>query len=115
DFRPEYMQIGEFTRSLPGETKVLACTATATPVVRDEILAKLHLGPETAQIVRGFARPNLRLRALEAGPPRERRDHTDALLRESIGRPGADRGAAIVYAPTRKITEQEAERLQKAG
>src|SRR5690606_25899509 len=50
DFRPEYMQIGEFTRSLPGETKVLACTATATPVVRDEILAKLHLGPETAQI-----------------------------------------------------------------
>ena len=115
DFRPEYMQIGEFIRGLPGETKVLACTATATPVVRDEILAKLHLGPETAQIVRGFARPNLRLRALEAGRPRDRRSHIDDLLRESIGQPGAEQGAAIVYAPTRKITEQEAERLQKLG
>ncbi len=115
DFRPEYMQIGAFIRGLSGATKVLACTATATPVVRDEILAKLNLGPETAQIVRGFARPNLRLRALEAGRPRERRGHIDALLREAIGRPGAAEGAAIMYAPTRKITEQEAERLQKLG
>ncbi|MCA9683569.1 MAG: DEAD/DEAH box helicase, partial [Myxococcales bacterium] len=31
DFRPEYMQIGEFIRTLPGQTLVLACTATATP------------------------------------------------------------------------------------
>lgn len=118
DFRPEYMQIGEFIRSLHGDTRVLACTATATPVVRDEILARLHLGPETAQIVRGFARPNLRLRAVEAGGPRERRGHVDALLHEALGRPGATSpgaGAAILYAPTRKITELEAERLQKLG
>jgi ATP-dependent DNA helicase RecQ len=115
DFRPEYMQIGEFIRSLPKSTKVLACTATATPIVRDEILARLHLGPETHQIVRGFARPNLRLRALEAGPPRERREHLDALLAETIGRPGRAQGSAIVYAPTRKLTEQESERLQKLG
>ncbi|HLT40738.1 MAG TPA: RecQ family ATP-dependent DNA helicase, partial [Enhygromyxa sp.] len=115
DFRPEYMQIGQFIRVLSGTTRVLACTATATPVVRDEILAKLHLGPETAQIVRGFARPNLRLRAIEAGGPRERRGHVDALLREALGRPGSAGGAAILYAPTRKITELEAERLQKLG
>ena len=115
DFRPEYMQIGQFIRGLSKTTRVLACTATATPVVRDEILAKLHLGPETAQIVRGFARPNLRLRALEAGPPRERRTHLDALLREAIGRPGSANGAAILYAPTRKISEEEAERLRKLG
>jgi ATP-dependent DNA helicase RecQ len=115
DFRPEYMQIGAFIRALSGRTRVLACTATATPVVRDEILAKLHLGPETAQIVRGFARPNLRLRARAAGLPRERRDHLDALLREALGRPGSARGAAIIYAPTRKLTEEEAERLQKLG
>jgi ATP-dependent DNA helicase RecQ len=115
DFRPEYMLIGEFIRSLPSTTKVLACTATATPVVRDEILARLHLGPKTAQIVRGFARPNLRLRAAEAGPPRERRGRIDELLRSALGRPGAEQGAAIVYSPTRKITEQEAERLQGLG
>jgi len=115
DFRPEYMQIGEFIRTLPPSTKVLACTATATPVVRDEILAKLHLGSETPQIVRGFARPNLRLRAIEAGGTRARQAEVDALLREALGRPGHDQGAAIVYAPTRKITEQEAARLGKAG
>ena len=42
---------------------VLACTATATPVVRDEILARLGLGADTPQLLRGFARPNLALRA----------------------------------------------------
>jgi ATP-dependent DNA helicase RecQ len=115
DFRPEYMQIGEFIRSLPTSTKVLACTATATPIVRDEILARLHLGSETPQIVRGFARPNLRLRAIEAGPARERREHLDALLAQAIGRPGRATGAAIIYTPTRKLTEQESERLQKLG
>ena len=42
----------------PG-ARVLACTATATPIVRDEILARLGLPPDTPQMVRGFARPNL--------------------------------------------------------
>jgi ATP-dependent DNA helicase RecQ len=40
DFRPEYMQIGSVLHALP-KSRVLACTATATPVVRDEILEKL--------------------------------------------------------------------------
>ncbi|NVB37078.1 RecQ family ATP-dependent DNA helicase [Pseudenhygromyxa sp. WMMC2535] len=118
DFRPEYMQIGEFIRGLPGETRVLACTATATPVVRDEIMAKLGLGPQTRQIVRGFARPNLRLRAVEAGRTRDRQAEIDGLLAQALGRPGRPElgsGAAIIYAPTRKITEQEAERLQRLG
>jgi ATP-dependent DNA helicase RecQ len=116
DFRPEYMQIGEFIRSLPGDTKVLACTATATPIVRDEILAKLHLGASTPQIVRGFARPNLRLRAIEASRPSDRRDQVDALLAQALGEPDADTpGAAIIYAPTRKITAQECERLCSKG
>jgi ATP-dependent DNA helicase RecQ len=116
DFRPEYMQIGEFIRSLPATTRVLACTATATPIVRDEILAKLHLGAETPQIVRGFARPNLRLRAIEAGRTNDRRMQLDTLLNQALGKPGSGGpGAAIIYAPTRKITEQECERLQKLG
>ena len=42
DFRPEYMQIGDLVRQLPA-ARVLACTATATPVVRDEILERLGL------------------------------------------------------------------------
>jgi ATP-dependent DNA helicase RecQ len=40
DFRPEYLQIGGLLAELP-KARVLACTATATPVVRDEILARI--------------------------------------------------------------------------
>jgi ATP-dependent DNA helicase RecQ len=114
DFRPEYLEIGGLLAELTG-SRVLACTATATPVVRDEILARLGLGPDTPQIVRGFARPNLSLRALEVGSDRERQRAVDAALAEALHGPGAGRGTAIVYAPTRKQTEQEAERLLGRG
>ncbi|MFV8752286.1 RecQ family ATP-dependent DNA helicase [Nannocystaceae bacterium ST9] len=114
DFRPEYMQIGEFIRTLPEQTRVLACTATATPVVRDEILAKLALGDRTTQIVRGFARPNLRLRARELGR-RERDEAIDELLAAAIGRPRKPTGTAIVYSPTRKLSEEQAARLASLG
>jgi ATP-dependent DNA helicase RecQ len=114
DFRPEYMEIGALLRDLP-TARVLACTATATPVVRDEILARLGLGDETPQIVRGFARPNIALRAAEVESASERRRLVDATLAEALGGPGAARGAAIVYAPTRRLTEEEGARLAAAG
>jgi ATP-dependent DNA helicase RecQ len=114
DFRPEYLGIGGLLVELQG-SKVLACTATATPVVRDEILARLGLGPDTPQIVRGFARPNLALRALEIGSDRERQRAVDAALAEALDGPGRGRGTAIVYAPTRKQTEAEGERLRGRG
>jgi len=114
DFRPEYLQIGELLAKLP-EAMVLACTATATPVVRDEILARLGLGADTPQLLRGFARPNLALRAVEVASARESRDRLDALLAEAIGFPDArDRGAVIVYAPTRKRVEETADRLRRS-
>jgi len=54
DFRPDYLQIGDVLAELRAP-RVLACTATATPVVRDEILARLGLPADTPQVVRGFA------------------------------------------------------------
>jgi len=114
DFRPDYLQIGALVEELR-PPRVLACTATATPVVRDEILARLGLPPDTPQIVRGFARPNLALRAREARSPRDRDRYVDALLAEALGAPGARRGTAIVYGPTRRSTEEEAARLGAAG
>ncbi len=39
DFRPEYLEIGKLLEDFP-QSRVLACTATATPVVRDEILER---------------------------------------------------------------------------
>lgn len=114
DFRPEYLALGELVQELP-DACVLACTATATPVVRDEILARLGLDPATPQIVQGFARPNLALRAREVAGARERERAVDAALAEALGAPRTPRGAAIVYAPTRRATEAEAERLRSAG
>lgn len=127
DFRPEYLQIGELIRDLR-PSRVMACTATATPVVRDEILDRLGLPADTPQLVRGFARPNLALRVAEVRGPRERTSHVDAALAEVLGRPSPpaapralvsglrpDRGTAIVYAPTRKSCEHEAERLVGQG
>jgi ATP-dependent DNA helicase RecQ len=114
DFRPEYLELGPLLADLAAP-RVLACTATATPIVRDEILARLGLPADTPQIVRGFARPNLALRAAEVDGPRGRARHVDALLAEALGRPGAGGGTAILYAATRRETEAEAARLRAAG
>jgi ATP-dependent DNA helicase RecQ len=94
---------------------VLACTATATPVVRDEILVRLGLGADTPQLLQGFARPNLALRARLVSSERDRDRAVDAQLTEALGAPGAARGTAIVYAPTRRATEEQAARLAACG
>jgi ATP-dependent DNA helicase RecQ len=114
DFRPDYHQIGRVLAALP-RARVLACTATATPVVRDEILAKLGLAPDTPQLVHGFARPNLSLRAAEVEGKSERNRRVDAALAEGLGAPDAARGRAIVYAPTRRSAEDASARLAQQG
>ncbi|MEE3328072.1 MAG: ATP-dependent DNA helicase RecQ [Myxococcota bacterium] len=114
DFRPDYMQIGRVLDQLK-QARVLACTATATPVVRDEIIERLGLASDTPQLVKGFARPNLALRVHEVRNKKEREAWVDEALAESLGRPGEKAGAAIVYAPTRRTTEAESERLAARG
>ena len=114
DFRPEYLQLGDLVADLSG-ARVLACTATATPVVRDEIIERLGLPGDTPQLVHGFARPNLGLRVRETPTAAECARIVDAALYEAIGTPGNARGTAIVYAPTRKQTEEECGRLLRAG
>ncbi|MDH5492587.1 MAG: ATP-dependent DNA helicase, partial [Myxococcales bacterium] len=122
DFRPDYLRLGEILRTLAPK-HVLACTATATPMVRAEILERLGLceggdggqGPRTAVVLRGFARPNLHLSSEEAGTTRHRQALTLSAIREAIGAPGATQGAAIVYAATRKSTEKVAAELGAHG
>jgi ATP-dependent DNA helicase RecQ len=110
DFRPEYREIGGVLAELP-HVRVLACTATATPLVRDEIMLQLGLPADTPQILRGFARPNLILRVAEVTGKREREARVDAQLEEAL----AEGGAAIVYSPTRRASEAEAVRLAERG
>lgn len=114
DFRPEYLAVGDVLADLKPR-RVLACTATATPVVRDEIVARLGLGSDTPQLVSGFARPNLALRSEEVASRKDRHGAVDGALAEALGAPGSGSGTAIVYAPTRKSTEEEAVRLDARG
>jgi ATP-dependent DNA helicase RecQ len=113
DFRPDYLRMHELLALCP-QARVLACTATATPVVRDDILSRLGLDPDTPQILRGFARPNLALAAREVSGSKEAQGAVDACLRSALGAPGGV-GAAIVYSPTRRRSETEAARLAARG
>ncbi|HET9950492.1 MAG TPA: ATP-dependent DNA helicase RecQ [Candidatus Eisenbacteria bacterium] len=125
DFRRDYLEIGDFVKRFPA-AMVLACTATATPAVRDDIVTQLKLGADTPQILRGFARPNLSLRVLNVGSAEERHAGVDEALAEALGERAtrgraakdsavAGRGAVIIYTLSRADAESEAKRLRAAG
>jgi ATP-dependent DNA helicase RecQ len=109
DFRPDYLRIGAVLERLKPE-RLLACTATATPRVREEIRARLSL-EGAHEVVRGFARPNLHLEAKSVDGPREARENVLSALREDL----KGGGSAIVYCATRRATEQMSDDLNKAG
>ncbi|MBX3233212.1 MAG: ATP-dependent DNA helicase RecQ [Labilithrix sp.] len=114
DFRPEYLQIGALLERLR-PPRVLACTATATPAVRREILERLGLEERCKEVLRGFARPNLHLAAQHVEGPREAKAALERELDKALGDRRMPRGGAIVYAATRKTTEQYADMLAKKG
>jgi ATP-dependent DNA helicase RecQ len=65
DFRPDYSRIAEF-RNLIGNPLTIALTATATPDVQTDIIAKLGLTHQEIKIYhQGIQRPNLRLEATD--------------------------------------------------
>ena len=103
DFRPEYLRLGAAVEDL-GHPKVLAMTATASPVVRDEIVERLGL-KDPQCFVRGFDRPSL---WMEVQTCRTEREKHEALLRAvpRLDFPG------IVYVATRKQTSEIAELLR---
>jgi ATP-dependent DNA helicase RecQ len=106
DFRPDYLRLGPVITSL-GRPPVMACTATATPRVAEEIAARLELR-EPLIIRRGFDRPNITFDvvALEGtGSVMRKR----GLLLAGLADPG--QRPAIVYCGTRKDTEAVGELL----
>ncbi len=112
DFRPDYLRVGELLESLKPE-RVLACTATATPDVRKEIVHHLGFAPDRHDVVlRGFARPNLHLSAVAVDGPRDVQQRIRASLLRALGA-GTPQGAAIIYCATRKKTEDLAEKLSE--
>ncbi len=115
DFRPDYLRLNRVLDRLAPK-HVLACTATATPIVRDEIIDNLGLErADTELVLRGFARPNLHLTAREIDGTRERKRAAIAAVREALGTPTEPAGAAIIYTATRKIAEQMADVMADEG
>ncbi|TNF63192.1 MAG: ATP-dependent DNA helicase RecQ [Deltaproteobacteria bacterium] len=115
DFRPSYLRLGEVIERLQ-PPHVLACTATATPIVRAEIQERLGLGSEQAAVIlRGFSRPNLHLAVVESDSSTERRKLMLRALRDALGDPASPKGGAIVYAATRRNTEKVADAVAKDG
>jgi ATP-dependent DNA helicase RecQ len=113
DFRPDYLRIGALLRRLR-PSRILACTATATPEVRREIREQLGLD-DCREVLRGFARPNLHLSAKNVDGPRQARATILETLKAALGDAHAPRGGAIVYCATRKSSEQTASLLKDEG
>jgi RecQ family ATP-dependent DNA helicase len=99
DFRPDYRMLGQHLHLLR-PAPVLALTATATPVVQNDILAQLALN-DAMRFIHGFRRDNLAIEVVEVPKPMRTERALD-LLRDPERRP------AIVYAPTRKEAEETA-------
>lgn len=115
DFRPDYLRLRQVLDALR-PPHVLACTATATPFVREEILEQLGIDAAQATVVlRGFARENLHLTVREIDGMAARVRAADAVLREALGNPEAPRGGGIVYTVTRRVAEQTADALADRG
>jgi len=104
DFRPDYRLLGERIPMLR-PAPVIALTATATPLVQNDIAEQLNL--EQPQIhIHGFRRTNIAIEIAELAPS-ERPDAARKLLKDNKSRP------AIIYAPTRQKAEALADALKK--
>ncbi|WP_031516308.1 RecQ family ATP-dependent DNA helicase [Desulfofalx alkaliphila] len=103
DFRPDYLYLKEFINNIAPRPKVLALTATATPKVQGDILARLDM--ENAQrVIVGSDRPNLYLSAM-------RLENGEAKLQALAQLMAEEKGSGIVYTATRKETESVAQFL----
>ena len=107
DFRPSYLSIGQFIAELPVRPPVAALTATATDLVRRDIVRLLGLR-DAACTVTGFDRPNLRF-AVERREPKQKLACLDAFIDERRAESG------IVYCAKRATVEVVCDHLRERG
>ena len=107
DFRPEYTQLGTLRELFP-KVPVMALTATADKITRQDIIRQLHL-ENAKEFVSSFDRPNLALSVKRGykGPEKMR-----FILNFIKARPFE---AGIIYCLSRKTTEKVAADLRAKG
>ncbi len=106
DFRPSYRRLRQ-RRARLGFPQVLALTGSATPAVRQDILASLGM-PDGVVHVASFDRPNIWFGV--ARPKSE--PHRLALLKQALC---AETSMTLVYAPTRSLCEALSKEINRAG
>lgn len=105
DFRPDYLRLGKAIEAL-GRPPVAAFTATATPVVRKDIVEHLALRDPVIR-VSGFSRTNLSFKVRRVSGEREKLDSVRKLVRRWK--------TGIIYCATRKKVEKVSQALAEEG
>ncbi len=107
DFRPEYTQLGILHEHFP-HTPLLALTATADKITRQDIIEQLQLR-EPKVFVSSFDRPNLSLTVKRGYQTREKNRAILTFIERQHG------GSGIIYCMSRSKTESVSVWLSQHG